>query len=296
MPFSVRLATPADLEQICGLLEHGFFPAAQKILIADIRKRFDDGTCISFVASADDTIVGHATIKQDSPDKAYFGSLVVHEAYRHNGIANALSQARVAHLQINNFQGSAQSDAVTLHPYSQLQLYAVGFHAVRILLGGAPDHGAGPETTVGFSRFFSPSGLWKPEVTTLSLYMPSEHREIAVETLRPFGTVAFQETAVDILGDKIRSIAASEDIRKPGMIYAVRLYEPAAPAEIAFLRNKGYIVAGFYPVIKDGKISAVAHMYLASDVALHKEKINVIPSAQKLFEFVWEQYAQLRNK
>jgi len=291
MTFTIRQATPDDLEQIIGLFKHGFAPAVQPILIEDIQGAFEGNSCIPFVAATDGTIIGHARIRYINPDKAHFGSLVVNEAYRNRGVATALSKARVAYLKEHNFQGIAYSDAVTLHPYSQQQLFAVGFSPIRILPGSFPDHGAGLETNIGFVQIFSPVELWKPESTELSLYLAPEYRAIATETLNHFGVVAFKETTTESPGERTKSFVVSEN---PEKIYAVRLYEPAAPAEISLLRSKGCIIAGFTPVIKDGQLSAVAHMYRAPDIVLNRNKIKVIPAAERLFDFVWEQYASVR--
>ena len=197
MVYTIHRATPADLEQIVSLLKHGFAPAVQPSFIEEIQTAFAGNSYIPFVAIADENIIGYARIHFINSAKAHFGSLVVHEAYRNRGIATALSTARVAYLKDNDFQGIAHSDAVTLHPYSQQQLLAVGFSPTRIFPGTFPDHSVGPETTVGFTQVFSKIGLWKSDSTEISLYLAPEYQTIAAEILNPFGTVSFEETTTE---------------------------------------------------------------------------------------------------
>ncbi|MBI5001894.1 GNAT family N-acetyltransferase [Candidatus Woesearchaeota archaeon] len=294
MTYTIRRATPDDLEQIIGLFQRGFGPAVQPILIEEVQTSTREASSVRFVAVEDREVIGYARIHYIKPDKALFGALVVDEAQRNRGIATALSRARVGYLTDNNFQGLALSDAVTLHPYSQQQLFSVGFSPVRILPGNFPDHGSGPETSVGFAQIFSPVGLWRAEATTLSLYLPHEYRTIAEETLCSFGSVVFREASVETAGERTRSFVTGEEILYPKKLYPVRLYEPSAPADMKLLQEKGYIIAGFAPLIVDGSVSAVAYMYNVPDVALDKEKIKIIPTARRLFDFVWEQYESVR--
>jgi len=131
---------------------------------------------------------------------------------------------------------------VTLHPYSQQQLFSVGFSSVRILLGSLPDHGSGPETSVGFAQIFSPVGLWGAEATTLSLYLPHEYRTIAEETLRPFGNVVFKEASVETAGERTCSFVTGEEVLYPKKQYPIRLYEPSAPADMKLLQEKDILL------------------------------------------------------
>ena len=87
-----------------------------------------------------------------------------------------------------------------------------------------------------------------------------------------------------------------EEVLYPKKQYPIRLYEPSAPADMKLLQEKGYVIAGFAPLIVDGSVSAVAYMYNVPDVALEKEEIKIIPAAQLLFDFVWERYEQLHHK
>ncbi len=296
MTYTIRRVRPSDLEQIIRLFQRGFGPAVQPILIEEVQTSTREASSVRFVAVDDREVIGYARIYYLTPDKALFGALVVDESHRNRGIATALSRVRVGYLTNNNFQGLALSDAVTLHPYSQQQLFSSNFFPVRILLGSLPDHGSGPETSVGFTQIFSPVGLWRAETTTLSLYLPDKYKIIAEETLRPFGSVVFKETSVETAGERTRSFVTGQEVSFPKKQYPVRLYEPSAPADMKLLQEKGYIVAGFAPLIVDGSVSAIAYMYNVPDVALEKEKIKIIPAAQQLFDFVWEQYEQRHYK
>ncbi|MBI5072743.1 GNAT family N-acetyltransferase [Candidatus Woesearchaeota archaeon] len=293
MSFTIRKATTDDLEGIAALLEHGFHDAVPCFITENLLSKFSFPEYTSFVAVCDGNIVGHARVRTEN-GIAHFGMLTVHQDYRRQGIAQALTQARVHYLESHNFQGRAISDAITHHPYSQMQLSAVGFHPVRILPDYAPDQGFGPETTVGFVRVFSPAGLWKPEETTISLYLPQEYHTVATHILAPFGNIDFKESSVQTPGNGTRSFVSSEEMLKPRGIYPVRLYDPNAPANIALLRENEYIFSGIFPVITDGALSAAAQMYRVPDAALTRKKIRCIPAAAPLLDFVWEQYARTR--
>lgn len=289
----IRRARADDLEQIIELFQQGFTPEIQQAFVIEIETHFLDEKYAFFVAEEGAQIVGHARVYHVEPDKALLGALVVDKAHQNRGVATALTRARLNYLRKNNFQGTALSDAVTHHPYSQQQLYSAGFSPVRVLPGHMPDHSVGPETAIGFAQLFSPTDVWKPESTEISIYLTPEYREVATATLAPFGSVQYKDTTTSA-GERTRSFATSDEITSPKKVFRINLYEPSAPADIALMQSKGYIIASFFPVIHDTKISAVAHMYKPAAVALDRNRIHVIPAAQKLFDFVFEQYARLR--
>ena len=94
MTYTIRRATPADLEQIIGLFQRGFGPAVQPILIEEVQTSIKEASSVRFVAVEDREVIGYARIYYLTPDKALFGALVVDEAQRNRGIATALSRAR----------------------------------------------------------------------------------------------------------------------------------------------------------------------------------------------------------
>jgi predicted N-acetyltransferase YhbS len=292
MTIKIRRATVEDYTGIEALF-HDAYPAPLVGLLTEkLQEKLQSNTCYSLVAVDGSAIIGHASINNLDTSRVHFGSLAVSPTYRQRGIATALTTARIKHLEQLRFQGTAVSEAVTHHPYSQQSLLRAGFYPVRVLLGRHSYEQLEPYSSVGFVRLF------QPPTEKTRLYLPEQYRGIASSVLAQIGTFAYRDSDSQEIGERIQKIC-DEELRKPNALLEVRLYEKTAPAEIAYLQERGFVIAGFYPVtIQDNaKLSVVVHMHKVPSPLLDKTQIHVIPTVEQLFDFVWQQYeAQNVNK
>ncbi len=287
MTITIRQATIKDHKGIEALIHAAFPPHLVGLLTEELQEKLQSNTCYSLVAVDGSTVIGHASIDQLDTPRVHFGRLAVAPNYRQRGIASALTNTRLQHLHRIRFQGTAVSEAVTHHPYSQQSLLRAGFSPIRILLGRLFECSDGIETTVGFVRLFQP-----PSKTT-SLYVPEIYREIASTVLSPFATFRYKDSSSQEISKRIQTIS-HENLHNPNSLLAVRLYEKTAPAEIAYLAHEGFVIAGFYPapIHESTFLSAVAHMHKIPTEALDKTKIHIAKPVEPLFDFVWQQYEQ----
>jgi predicted N-acetyltransferase YhbS len=292
MTIRIRRATVEDYRGIEALL-HDAYPAPLVGLLTErLQEKLQSNTCYSLVAVDESAIIGHASIDNLDTSRVHFGSLAVSPTYRQRGIATALTTAKIKHLEQLRFQGIAVSEAVTHHPYSQQSLLQAGFYPVRVLLGRHSHEQLEPYSSVGFVRLF------QPPTEKTRLYLPEQYRGIASSVLAPIGTFAYRDSDSQETSKRIQEIH-DEELCKPNALLAVRLYEKTAPAEIAYLQERGFVIAGFYPVFieENSRLSVVTHMHRVPSHLLDKTQIHVIPTVEQLFDFVWQQYeAQNVNK
>jgi hypothetical protein len=278
MPYVSRKPTPTDIEWIINLFQqlhpHGVHMGCS---------RKDLASSISLFAITDlGRTVGYIRqVHKPNRQAVELSLLLVEPEYQHFYLGRQL----VHHATHGHPEGTfVVSDSVTYLPYSQQIFYRERFSPTYITLADEPDIGAGQrETTIHIAKLIS------SRIETVSLYLPQEYRNLAQRVLSPFCRLNFQEHSP--YSEHQFSHARITDSERR----IIPLNYDSAPAEISWTRSCGYYLAGFTIYRRDKKIFVGAVMNPLPKERLQREQIQVLPFAQELFDFVWQQYETVRK-
>jgi predicted N-acetyltransferase YhbS len=285
----IRLATEADFDELINFLDNSELFRDEKRGLDELKERFPRGEIDCFIAIEDGKIVGHSSINYLDQHRTvppyepmvYLSTMVVDPNYRKRGIAHALSDAYLSHLEQSGFQGTVAGDALTWYSTPQKTLIQAGFHPVSVRLDKQKPH-------IGFYRLF---GLENEEAM---LYVPDDLREPVKSIISPLCTIEFGERGRGTIDETCQDLYVDNPslFDNPEMGWRLDLTSEAAAATIDFLRHhpsNPHYCAGFKPFIDGDRFGVYVHMDKLSSQQFDRDAIKVIPEAQELFDFVWDQ-------
>jgi predicted N-acetyltransferase YhbS len=284
----IRLATEADIPAITDLLgDSELFQDEDKGMV-DVTTKLREGAAHCFLAIEDGKIVGHASIKYFNKHgtfvpyapMAYLSALVVDPAYQRRGFGDALTIARLEHLESTGFEGTIASDAVTNHTGAQKILYKHSFHPVSVRFDRKHPH-------IGFYKLV---GLDHP---TAEIYVPGDLRETVQGILSPVCEIGFAETGRGTIDETCQELYVDkEQFDNSTRGWRLDMTAEASSPTIDFLRHhpsRPHYCAGFKPFVEGSQLGVYAHMAKIPSQQFDRDLIKVIPEAEELFDFVWDQ-------
>jgi anti-sigma regulatory factor (Ser/Thr protein kinase)/GNAT superfamily N-acetyltransferase len=143
IPITVRRTEPADSMDLarCIYRCYGYTYTNDYIYYPDrVKELLESGLLLSYIAlNPKGEVIGHIAIKRDSPDAHVGdgGQGVVDPRYRGNGFLGKLILSFVEYARQNGIYG-AYTEAVTIHPFSQKAVLAMGGFETGALLGFIP--------------------------------------------------------------------------------------------------------------------------------------------------------------
>lgn len=290
----IRQATADDLEGICALTYRSLPATAAKRKEARLRgiSQPQYQTVVGFVAEENGVLLGYASVDiYPDPFLREVGDLFVARNERERGIASNLADAQMEHLR--SHEGMIYVGTVTSTVSSQKIYSKRGFTPVGLWLAITSNYNQedGQKDSAVMMLQYRIPPLHPPS----ALYLPPSFREITAATFHrvfekydPLVILDAEETTPS---QKFLERYA-EYSRRGGI--TISLHEPNAGAQIAYLQNAGFYFSEFNFRLNNDTIHLAAHFRRKPEAILQREHLHIIPEAQAIADFVWEQYVRLR--